>query len=152
MNIVPLRDDLLFPLEQTFNKFFEDFFGNKSNANVAKANSTYPKYNAYMEKDYYKVVVAVPGVALEDLEVDRGVAGAVIIRGKSSKKYQSQSDSQFYVREIRLSTFERLINLPEGVDGEPEEAVLADGLLTLTWKLTPKDTYSKIRIAVKEGK
>lgn len=152
MNLVPLRDDLLFPLEQTFNKFFEDFFSNKSNANVAKANSSYPKYNSYVEGDSYKIVVAVPGVALEDLEVDRGLSGTVVIRGKSSRKYQSAADSQFYVRELRLSTFERMISLPEGVDGEPESAVLQDGLLTLTWKLTPKETYNKIRISVKEGK
>lgn len=152
MNLVPLRDDFLFPLEQTFNKFFEDFFSNKSNANVAKANSSYPKYNSYIEGDCYKVVVAVPGVALEDLEVDKGTSGTVVIRGKSSRKYQTAHDSQFYVREIRLSSFERMISLPEGVEGEPENATLENGLLILTWKLTPKETYNRIRISVKEGK
>lgn len=152
MNLVPLRDDFLFPLEQTFNKFFEDFFNNKSNANVAKANSTYPKYNSYLEGDCYKVVVAVPGVALEDLEVDKGTSGTIIIRGKSARKYQSAPDSQFYVREIRLSSFERMISLPDGVDGEPADAILENGLLTLTWKLTPKETNNRIRISVKEGK
>lgn len=149
MKIVPLRDELFFPLEQTFNKFFEDFFSTKSNLNVAKANSGYPKLNSYLDGENYKLCFAVPGVLSEDLEVEYGQNKSVTIKGKTAKKYQSPPDSSHYVRELRLSSFERTIGLPDLVEGEPESAVLSDGILTLTWKLNPKSNpYSK-RIAVK---
>lgn len=147
MKIVPLRDELFFPLEATFNKFFDDFFANKSNSNVAKANSGYPKVNSYIDGDNYKLSFAVPGVLSEDLEVDYQ-NNTVTIRGQAAKKHQSSSDS-YYIRELRLSSFERTVSLPDLVEGEPEEAKLADGILTLTWKLNPKNNPTVKRISVK---
>jgi|GEM_PF-2167231 len=147
MKIVPLRDELFFPLEATFNKFFDDFFANKSNSNVAKANSGYPKLNSYIDGDSYKLSFAVPGVLLEDLEVDYQ-GNTVTIRGQASKRHQSSTDS-YYIRELRLSSFERTVTLPDLVDGEPEEAKLSDGILTLTWKLNPKLNPNVKRISIK---
>jgi len=142
-----LRDELFFPLEATFNKFFDDFFANKSNSNVAKANSGYPKLNSYIDGDSYKLSFAVPGVLLEDLEVDYQ-GNTVTIRGQASKRHQSSTDS-YYIRELRLSSFERTVTLPDLVDGEPEEAKLSDGILTLTWKLNPKLNPNVKRISIK---
>ncbi len=139
----------MFPLEQTFNKFFEDFFSTKSNLNVAKANSGYPKINSYLENDCYKLSFAVPGVSPDDLDVEYGQGNTVTIRGRTAKKYQSSPDSQFLVRELRLSSFERTIPLPDDVQGQPQDAVLSDGILTLTWKLAPKTNKDRIRINVK---
>lgn len=142
-----MRDELFFPLEATFNKFFDDFFANKSNSNVAKANSGYPKLNSYIDGDSYKLSFAVPGVLLEDLEVDYQ-GNTVTIRGQASKRHQSSTDS-YYIRELRLSSFERTVTLPDLVDGEPEEAKLSDGILTLTWKLNPKLNPNVKRISIK---
>ena len=48
MQLLPNRDDYFFPIEATFNKFFDDFFHNKNTLlNVTKANSGYPKMNYY---------------------------------------------------------------------------------------------------------
>ena len=149
MNLVPLRDDLMFPLEQTFNKFFEDFFSTKSNLNVAKANSGYPKINSYVDGNTYKLSFAVPGVSPEDLDVEYGSSNTVTIRGKTAKKYQTNNESLFFVRELRLSSFERTVQLPENVTGQPQDAVLSDGILSLTWNLPPKSVKERIRINVK---
>ena len=65
--IVPLRDDLFFPLEQTFEKFYRDFFGDKSNFNIAKSSSGYPKTNAYIDGEHFKMLFSVPGVSKDDL-------------------------------------------------------------------------------------
>lgn len=149
MNLVPLRDDLMFPLEQTFNKFFEEFFNTKSNLNVAKANTTYPKINSYIDGDSYKLSFAVPGVSPDDLEVEYGQSNTVTIKGKTAKKYQSNNEGTYFIRELRLSSFERTVALPETVKGQPQDAVLSDGILTLTWKLTPTSNKDRIRINVK---
>jgi len=146
--MIPLRDEFYFPLEQTFNKFFDDFFNTRANVNVAKSNLGYPKINTYFEDDTYKICFAVPGLTTDELEVEYGDNRIVTIFGKTAHKYQSATAS-YTTREIRLSSFERSVQLPEGVNGEPVNAVLADGILTLTWKLTPKDTKNKIRIQLK---
>lgn len=149
MNLVPYRDDLFFPLEQTFNKFFEDFFVNKSNTNVAKANIGYPKINSYIDGEYYRMAFAVPGVTADDLEVDYGKNKTVTIKGKSSRKYQAASDAKYYMREVRLSSFERTVYLPDDIEGEPENAVLSDGILTLSWPIPPIENKDRVRISVK---
>jgi HSP20 family molecular chaperone IbpA len=150
MSMYPVkRDDLFFPLEQTFNKFFEEFFVNKSNTNVAKSNIGYPKINSYVDGDYFKLAFAIPGVTSDDLEVEYGKNRTVTIKGRSSKKYQTSSDAMYYMREVRLSSFERTIYLPDNIEGEPEHALLSDGILTLSWRLTPQENNERIRISVK---
>ena len=130
--IVPLRDDLFFPLEQTFEKFYRDFFGDKSNINIAKSSSGYPKTNVYIDGEQFKMLFSVPGVSKEELEIE--VDGdTVTVKGKMSSKYCSAKDSEYLVRELRQSFFTRTLSIPNGVVGEPE-ANLADGILTLTWE------------------
>lgn len=149
MNLVPLRDDLLFPLEQTFNKFFDEFFSHKGNTNVAKANSLYPKINSYIDGDSYKLSFAVPGVQPDDLDVEYGHNKTVTVRGKAAKKYSSSNEGEYFIRELRMSSFERTVMLPENIEGKPQDAVLSDGILTLIWKLTPKESKDRIRISFK---
>ena len=62
MSLIPLRDDLFFPLEQVFDKFYQDFFHNKAAINTVKSNQTYPKMNVYLEDDSFIMKLAVPGL------------------------------------------------------------------------------------------
>lgn len=130
--IVPLRDDLFFPLEQTFEKFYRDFFGDKSNFNIAKSSSGYPKTNAYIDGEHFKMLFSVPGVSKDDLEIEVD-GNTVTVKGKMSSKYCSAKESEYLVRELRQSFFTRTLSIPNGVVGEPE-ASLSDGILILTWE------------------
>ena len=130
--IVPLRDDLFFPLEQTFEKFYRDFFGDKSNFNIAKSSSGYPTTNAYIDGEHFKMLFSVPGVSKDDLEIEID-GNTVTVKGKMSSKYCSAKESEYLVRELRQSFFTRTLSIPNRVVGEPE-ANLADGILTLTWE------------------
>ena len=60
MNILPHRDEFLFPLEAAFDKFFNDFFGQISSL----LNSA---LNYYSDGKEIKLVLAVPGCTSEDL-------------------------------------------------------------------------------------
>jgi len=149
MHLIPLRDDLMFPLEQTFNKFYDDFFGNKSLLNVAKANSGYPKINCYRDDTHYRIRFAVPGVTADDLDIEYGPNRTITIKGKTAKKYHTGDESSYFVRELRMSAFERTLALPDFVDEGSEEALLSDGILTLSWKLREPAVRQVKKIAVK---
>jgi len=148
MNLIPRRDDLFFPVESAFNKFFDDFFLNKSNLNTAKANIGYPKLNLYQTAGETKLVFSIPGLKSEDLTLEYGPGNCVTISGRMNNVYKGSDDSVYYYREIRGSSFERVVPLPENIEGEPDSATLQDGLLTLTWKnkASPQQLAKKIQI------
>lgn len=148
MHIIPRREDLLFPVESAFHKFFDDFFLNKSNLNAAKANIGYPKLNLYQTSEETKLVFSIPGLKSEDILLEYGPGNSVTISGKMNNVYKGADDSVYHYREIRASSFERIVPLPENIQGEPDSATLQDGLLTLTWKnkASPKQLAKKIQI------
>lgn len=132
-SLVPRRDDLFFPIEQRFNQFFSDFFNTKP-GDYIKGNAGFPKMNIFESEGYFTVVAAVAGLKVEDLEIEVKGHNSVCIRGKMSSEYNIPNNSQEYVRELRMSSFERLVVLPDRIRGDPD-AVLKDGILTLKWKL-----------------
>lgn len=150
MNLIPLRDDLFFPLEATFDKFFQDFFNSKSNLNVAKSNQGYPKANVYEDDNHFKMVFSVPGLKEDNLELEYRNDNTVTIRGKMSNEHSTPNSAKYYLRELRTSTFERILLLPDNVQGEPQSAELSNGLLTLTWSLKPKKNESVKKISIKK--
>jgi HSP20 family molecular chaperone IbpA len=150
MNLIPLRDDLFFPLEQVFDKFYQDFFHNKSAINTVKSNQTYPKMNVYLENNQFIMKLAVPGAKEENLEIEYKNDNSVTIRGKMAEQHSASTQASFYIKELKQSIFERSLILPEYVQGEPESAELSDGLLTLTWKLKPKKDESIKKIIIKK--
>lgn len=145
--LLPLRNDIFFPLEQSFEKFYRDFFSNKTNLDVIKGSSGYPKVNVYMDNKKFKMLFSVPGVAREDLEVEMD-GSTVTVKGKMSSKYCSDQDSQYLVRELRQSYFTRTLQVPPEAVGEPE-AELVDGILTLSWDTALEDESTVKKIAIK---
>ncbi|CAK9251253.1 unnamed protein product [Sphagnum jensenii] len=129
-----LRNELFFPLEQHFDRFFQDFFNPKEGKSIV--SSGYPKLDAVRTNDEFLVKVAVPGVTLENLKIEVDENNVLQISGEMSSEYK-QDNSDFYVRELHKSRFSRSLSIPVDVDGDPE-ALLKDGILQLKWKLHPK--------------
>lgn len=156
---IQLKDDLLFPLEQTFNKFFEDFFNNKSNLDYTKSNQGYPKINCYKTQsvaigshDTFTIVFAVPGMNEADIDLEYNDDNSITIKGKMSGGQVSSLDSvTYYLRELRQSQFERTIKLPFDVKGQPTSAILKNGLLTVSWSLKPKEKKEKKKISIEKN-
>jgi len=135
--LVPMRDDLLFPLEQHFNKFFDEFF-NKESFNSVGKNSSFPKMNAYEKDGELVLTVSVSGMTADDLSVEVSPDNVLKLRGRMSEQYHSPEDSRQYLRELRTSAFERSLQLPGNLVGDPK-ASIKDGILTLRWKLKGKE-------------
>jgi len=157
---VPSREDLFFPLEQSFDDFFNSFFG--CGLDPAKAKSGYPRIEAGVEGENWVVRAAVPGVKfdalnveIEDKLVDQswGIEQRILkISGRMSEEYESPKDSRMVRRELRKTSFSREMILPAEADGQPE-ATLQDGILTLKWKLASPESPKKnvVKVPIKQA-
>jgi HSP20 family protein len=155
MQYLTRREDFLFPIEAHFNKIFDQLLVGNSLKDSIKATQGYPKMDVFEEKENLVIKVAVPGLKIEDLNVEFNSNNSqVTISGKMSSQFETQKDSKFYVKELRQSYFCRSVNLPEYAVNDPE-AFLEDGILTLKWKI-PKPEIEKEqvpkKITVKQNK
>jgi HSP20 family protein len=141
-DIAPNRDNLLFPLETAFDEFFREFFSSNPISRVKQGG--YPKMNASESENELVLTLAVPGMKSEDLELVIDQNNILTVRGKMSVDYQSPEGSKYYIRELRQSAFERSIQLPEYVRGDPKTS-MKDGILTLTWETEPKVPKNNVR-------
>ena len=142
LSTTPRREDLFFPVEQAFNKFFDDFFGSNPVSTV-KANAGYPRMNACQSGGLFTITVSVPGMKEEDLEVqidDRILS----VKGQMASEHTAPEGAQYYLRELRQSKFERQLILPDHVTGDPS-ATMQDGILTLSWKIDPPKQEEKVK-------
>ena len=152
----PRRTDLFQPFEDVFNDFFNGFFSEVQPQNL-KMKSGYPKVNAYRYEGKFYVSAAVPGMESEDLDIQLSKSSTSAVSDMrlltiSGKKIETDEGVNYGHREIRQSSFERSLVLPEDVDvTQDPNATLENGILTLTWDLdyTPSEPEVK-KISISE--
>jgi HSP20 family molecular chaperone IbpA len=146
--LLPRREDFFFPLQKEFDKLFDELFGPKrlpSLLNGVKSRSGYPKLDILVTDGKYRVEVAVPGVEPDDLKIEILVESdsclgiethqrVLRISGRMSHDYQYSNNIDYLFRELTRAKFQRIVRLPDEAKGEPE-AVIKNGMLTLTWTL-----------------
>lgn len=144
INLLDRRDDFFAPLEQAFNEHFNEFFNgffNKGTLNAVKDKVGYPKLDISESDEIWRVDAAVPGVSLEDLKVEV-VPGetkdsrALVITGQMTAENEKK-EPNYHVKELKRSSFKRVVSLPDYVIGDPE-AELKNGILSLAWKTQKK--------------
>ena len=93
----------------------------------------------------FTVKCELPGVNLEDLDLSIS-SNVVSIKGE---KIDTQKDNEmkYYRRESKYGSFQRTISLPKDVDNSKIDAILSDGVLTLT--LPKKEEVKTKSIKVK---
>ena len=149
-HLVPRREDFFFPLQKEFDKLFDELFGPKrlpSLLNGVKSRSGYPKLDILVTDGKYRIEVAVPGVEPDDLKIEvlpNSDHRLLRLTGRMSHDYQYSNDTDYYYRELTRAKFQRVIRLPDEVKGDPE-AVVKNGMLTLTWSLEkPLEAEAKL--------
>lgn len=132
--IAPRRIDLFSEvskeLDHMFNEVFAPSFFN------GKKSKGYPLMDAISGDGTLTLQYTVPGVKLEDLDVEvtRDDQGRVLtVSGKLSEDYSHQ-ESNYVIRELSSREFRRVIRLPEDVLEDEPEALLRDGVLKLVFK------------------
>lgn len=99
----------------------------------------FPSVNIWEDGERFFVEAEIPGLTLDDVQVEVN-GNELSIRGE--RKTATEEDLTFHHRERAVGTFSRLITLPVDVSPDKVEAVLKDGILTIT---LPKVEQAKVR-------
>lgn len=99
----------------------------------------FPSVNIWEDGERFFVEAEIPGLTLDDVQVEVN-GNELSIRGE--RKTATEEDLTFHHRERAVGTFSRLITLPVDVNPDKVEAVLKDGILTIT---LPKVEQAKVR-------
>ncbi len=134
--LAPRRVDLFSEVSRELDQMFNEVFAPQFF--VGKKSKGYPLMDAIRNEDTLTLQYTVPGVKIEDLDVEIGRENnerLVSVSGSLSREYQ-HSDSEYHIRELSTKEFRRVIKLPEDVTEDEPEATLKDGLLRLVFKTT----------------
>lgn len=113
--------------------------------NAGNAGAWLPSMDVVERADAFVVTLDVPGVSHEgiDLTFDRG---ALTIRGARIGTEHSDQE-RVYVAERALGEFERVVRLPETVDGDRIQASVEAGVVTIVIPKAPAARARKIAIS-----
>jgi HSP20 family protein len=139
MSLVKWNNDvnrfLMFPdlPDNFFNPDISDFLGN--------FQGTVPSVNIFETAEDYRIEMAVPGMAKEDLSVNLKDV-YLIISGKDEDRKENRND-KCHRKEFTYHSFQRSFYLPDEVDPEKIEANYKDGILLVT--LPKKEEVRKMQ-------
>jgi HSP20 family protein len=103
-----------------------------------EAAGTYVPVDVYETDEHLVFEASMPGLKPE--QVDVSISGGVLtIKGETTAE-EEERKPHYHRQERRYGAFRRSFTLPEGVDAEKAEAVVEDGVLTLS---IPKAEASK---------
>lgn len=134
--LAPRRVDLFSEVSRELDHMFNEVFAGPFFA--GKKSKGYPLMDAIQGEGTLTLQYTVPGVKLEDLDVEvtRDDQGRILtVSGRLSEEYTHQEDS-YAIRELSSRDFRRVIRLPEDLTEEEPEATLKDGVLKLAFKTT----------------
>lgn len=149
-NINTLRNDLFYPFEQAFDSFFNDFFRGTGMIDKVKSNGAYPKIDFFEENNIYILQAAIPGVKPEDVEIEMIDNSTISISGSVHESYIQKECPRVhqYLHELTKRSFTRRLKLGEDI-GEPNSAIVKDGILTLKWDKKPEIKEERKLIPIK---
>jgi HSP20 family protein len=138
-------------LHQEMNRLFSDAFrGFDEGADHAGGWTFNPVVDVELEEGQYEITVELPGVAMNDINVEMKDEMLVISGSKERKKTTGQGEQQ---RSERMyGSFQRSFRLPDDAIEEGINARFADGVLTVS---IPRDEsgarMASRRIEVREA-
>jgi len=131
-----------------FSDFFDKEFGNWTNSNFSKTETTLPAVNILENDDAFTVEVAAPGMKKNDFDIN--IFENVLTISSEKSEENEEKDKNYSRREYKYLSFKRSFTLPKDiVDDEKIEAKYENGELFIT---IPKKEEAKpkgpLKIAV----
>lgn len=147
----PLRDLASFQreMQKDMEDFFRRTFGNTSFFR-RESREWYPSIDCFIKNNQFVVHADLPGVDPKD--VDISVTGNMLtIKGERKAEYDEKKEGYLY-HESSYGTFERTLELPEGVDTNKVHATYKKGMLELTMPVKAEALPKKVKIEAEEAK
>jgi len=132
----PRRVDLFSEVSRELDHMFNEVFAPQFF--TGKKGKGYPLLDAVKGQNTLTLQYTVPGVKLEDLDVEvtKDDQGRLLaVSGRLSQEYL-HSEGDYHIRELSSKDFRRVIRLPEDITEDEPEATLKDGLLRLVFRTT----------------
>lgn len=95
----------------------------------------------------FEITAELPGMEEKDIEISL-TNGNLVIKGEK-KEESEEKDKDYYLSERHYGSFERIFNLPKGVDVDKIDARFRNGVLTITLPKRPEAIAPERRIPVK---
>jgi HSP20 family protein len=94
----------------------------------------------------YEITAELPGIDEKNLEIK--VANDVLTIKGERQEEKEEKQKEYYLRERNVGSFERIFQLPDGVDADKIEAKFAKGILTVTLpkKIEAQKAAKKIEV------
>jgi HSP20 family protein len=124
------------PFNCLMDGFFDDFLTRDQSI-----NSFYPSTDIAESEKGFEISLALPGVKKSDvtLEVKED---QLIIKGERKFK-EEQKEKNYHRLESGYGVFEKVFNLPEGVDANEVKASYEDGILQINLPKVKKEEFTK---------
>jgi HSP20 family protein len=100
--------------------------------------------NVYQDKDRFTVVVELPGLTKEEIEIS--LHDTLTIAGERKRE---ESSEQEFLTERLYGKFQRSLTLTTAVDAEEVKASYKDGLLKVALPKTEEAKPKQIEVALK---
>lgn len=126
--------------------FFRDLFRELERTNEEMPVMLAPRMNVTERADAYEVVLEVPGLAKEDINVEVN-EGKLMVWGEK-KVEKEDKNKKVHVREISYGAFRREFVMPDDVRQDAVQAAYENGHLKLTLpRMEKKNAVRKLDIA-----
>jgi HSP20 family protein len=136
--------DRLTNMRAEMDRVFESTIGSftRSPAPLSRWN---PAVNVYQDKDQFTVVVELPGLKKEEIEISLHDDTLTV----SGERKREESSAQEFLTERLYGNFQRSLTLPTAVDAEKVKAGYKDGLLQVVLPKAEEAKPKQIEVALK---
>jgi len=125
---------------------FDDFFGGDRMLSRSR-DLWYPAVDIEEGKDAYRVIMELPGLNKEDVQISLE-DGLLIVKGE--KKFEEEKkDVNYHSYERRFGKFERVFRINSDIKQDKVEASFKDGVLTIEMPKAETAKPKQIEISVK---
>lgn len=104
-------------------------YQNKAQARQPKQDASRPKVNIVEGEDYYRILLATPGIAKDAIKVK---LEEEVLTISTEIKSALQEGEKYNHREFKVDGFSRDFSLPDTADTERIEAKVENGILAVT--------------------
>lgn len=135
---------------EEFDHFFDDFLSRRwprlLDWNVpAGLEKGFPKVDILDHDKDIEIQAALPGVKKDDLDITINNQ-TITIRASTKEEKKEEEKGKYFRREIARGEFQRVLSLPENVDGDNAKASFADGILKVIIPKTEKTKRKTIEV------